>query len=75
MVDMDDINSLDDIVQIVKGCLSSWIDDVTKDQPDFYGLSESFKKESDRYHIHNIDFTGILANKDAEIYVCWCQVE
>lgn len=71
-INIDNMSSCTDIVDYTKAALAAWIKAATRGRPNFYGLSESFARESMGYCVHHTTWEEILEKPFDTVYVCWC---
>jgi len=71
-IDLDDINSIEDIIQIVKQRLKDWVDVAARAtrQDDMHGLYKAI--EDLTMYFHGMTFGDILISELDTIYLCHC---
>lgn len=74
-IDLDDMNSINDIASEVKTRLLSWIERVERltEQNDLYGLREAVNNWS--CFFHGMKFGDLLTSDEPVIYLCQCAHE
>lgn len=68
-INLDDMDSIDDIIAEIKQRLKEWLQDVqTATNQDLYGLKRVV--EDLDLHIHDLEFGDILLIEHPTIYLC-----
>lgn len=71
-IDLDDMNSMEDIIQIVRQRLRAWVDTAARvtQQDDMHGLYKAI--EDLTMWCHDMTFGEILVSDIDTIYLCHC---
>lgn len=69
-IDIDETDSLDDIVKVTIDKLTQWINKVTSPFQDMYGLHAYL--EGMHFHVHSHTYAQVLLGPEDTIYVCSC---
>lgn len=69
-IDLDHMNSNEDVIKELKSRMLSWIEKVERvtEQDDLYGLRQHLKDH--KFHFHGMKFGDLLLSEVPIVYIC-----